>query len=94
LEGLGLEALLDELDVALNGKAPEVTKETTSEDSQARLDKQANEAMGRIAQDTKNTSDDPNSGLYSRKGDQDYSNVQPIIQKLWNAVGEKVSDAG
>jgi len=94
LEGLGLEALLDELDVALNGKAPEVTKETTPEDSQARLDKQAEEAMGRIAQNTKNTSDDPNSGLYSRKGDQEYANVQPIIQKVWNAVGEKVSDAG
>jgi hypothetical protein len=94
LEGLGLEALLDELDVALNGKAPEVAKETTPEDSQARLDKQAEEAMGRIAQNTKNTSDDPNSGLYSRKGDQEYANVQPIIQKVWNAVGEKVSDAG
>jgi len=93
LEGLGLEALLDELDVALNGKAPEVVKETTPEDSQARLDKQAEEAMGRIAQNTKNTSDDPNSGLYSRKGDQDYANVQPIIQKVWNAIGEKVSDA-
>ena len=92
LEGLGLEALLDELDVALNGKAPEVAKETTPEDSQARLDKQAEEAMGRIAQNTKNTSDDPNSGLYSRKGDQEYANVQPIIQKVWNAVGEKVSD--
>jgi hypothetical protein len=92
LEGLGLEALLDELDVALNGKAPEVAKEITPEDSQARLDKQAEEAMGRIAQNTKNTSDDPNSGLYSRKGDQEYANVQPIIQKVWNAVGEKVSD--
>ncbi len=92
LEGLGLEALLDELDVALNGKAPEVAKEVTPEDSQARLDKQAEEAMGRIAQNTKNTSDDPNSGLYSRKGDQEYANVQPIIQKVWNAVGEKVSD--
>jgi len=80
LEGLGLESLLDELDVALNGKAPEVTKETTPEDSQERLDKQAAEAMGRIAQNTKNTSDDPNSGQYSRKGDQDYANVQPIIQ--------------
>jgi hypothetical protein len=93
LEGLGLESLLDELDVALNGKAPEVTKEVTAEDSQERLDKQANEAMGRIAQNTKNTSDDPNSGQYSRRGDQDYANVQPIIQKVWNAVGEKVSDA-
>jgi len=92
LEGLGLESLLDELDVALNGKAPEVTKETTPENSQERLDKQADEAMGRIAQNTKNTSDDPNSGLYSRKGDQEYANVQPIIQKVWNAVGEKVSD--
>ena len=92
LEGLGLEALLDELDVALNGKAPEVTKEVTEENSEARLDKQANEAMGRIAQNTKNTSDDPNSGLYSRKGDQEYANVQPIIQKVWNAVGERVSN--
>jgi predicted methyltransferase len=54
--------------------------------------KQLQEAMGRIAQDTKNTSDDPNSGMYSRKGDQDYANVQPIIQKVWNAVGEKISD--
>ena len=93
LEGLGLEGLLEELDAALNGKPAEVAKGVTPEDSQERLDKQANEAMGRIAQDTKNTSDDPNSGLYSRKGDQDYANVQPIIQKVWNAVGEKITDA-
>jgi hypothetical protein len=92
LEGLGLESLLDELDAALNGKPTEVTKEITPKDSPERLDKQADEAMGRIAQDTKNTSDDPNSGLYSRKGDQDYANVQPIIQKVWNAVGEKITD--
>ena len=92
LEGLGLESLLDELDVALNGKAPAVPTEVTPEDSQERLDKQAAEALGRIAQDTKNTSDDPSSGQYSRKGDQDYSNVQPIIQKVWNLVGERVID--
>ena len=92
LEGLGLESLLDELDAALNGKPTEVPKEVTPEDSQERLDKQADEALGRIAQDTKNTSDDPNSGMYSRKGDQDYANVQPIIQKVWNAVGEKITD--
>jgi hypothetical protein len=48
--------------------------------------------MGRIAQDTKNTSDDPNSGLYSRKDDQDYANVKPIIQKVWEAVGQKITD--
>ena len=92
LEGLGLESLLDELDVALNGKAPAVPTEVTPEDSQERLDKQAAEALGRIAQDTKNTSNDPSSGQYSRKGDQDYSNVQPIIQKVWNLVGERVID--
>ena len=92
LEGLGLESLLDELDAALNGKPTEVPKEVTPEDSPERLDKQANEALGRIAQDTKNTSDDPNSGMFSRKGDQDYANVQPIIQKVWNAVGEKITD--
>jgi hypothetical protein len=92
LEGLGLEGLLDELDAALNGKPAEVAKGVTPEDSQERLDKQANEAMGRIAQDAKNTSNDPNSGMYSRKGDQDYANVQPIIQKVWNAVGEKITD--
>jgi hypothetical protein len=94
LKGLGLEDLLDELDAALNGTAPEITnKEPTQADSQERLDKQAQEAMDRIAQNTKNTSDDPNSGLYSRKGDQDYANVQPIIQKVWDAVGQKVKDA-
>ena len=93
LEGLGLESLLDDLDAALNGKAPEVTnKEPTLENSQERLDKQSQEAMDRIAQDTKNTSNDPNSGLYSRKGDQDYANVQPIIQKVWEAVGQKIKD--
>jgi hypothetical protein len=92
LEGLGLESLLDELDAALNGKPTEVPKEVTPENSPERLDKQADEAMGRIAQDTKNTSDDPNSGMFSRKGDQDYANVQPIIQKVWNAVGEKITD--
>jgi len=93
LEGLGLESLLDDLDAALNGKAPEVTnKEPTLEDSQERLDKQSQEAMDRIAQNTKNTSNDPNSGLYSRKGDQDYANVQPIIQKVWEAVGQKIKD--
>lgn len=92
LEGLGLESLLDELDAALNGNAPAVPKEVTPEDSPERLDKQAAEAMGRIAQDTKNTSDDNNSGQYSRKGDQDYANVQPIIQKVWKAVGEKITD--
>jgi hypothetical protein len=92
LEGLGLEDLLDELDAALNGKPVEVPKEVTPEESQARLDKQAAEALGRIAQDTKNTSNDPNSGQYSRKGDQDYANVQPIIQKVWNAVGQKITD--
>ena len=92
LEGLGLESLLDELDAALNGTPTEVPKEVTPEDSPERLDKQVDEAMGRIAQDTKNTSDDPNSGQYSRKGDQDYANVQPIIQKVWNAVGQKITD--
>jgi len=92
LEGLGLESLLDELDAALNGSAPAVPKEVTPEDSPERLDKQAAEAMGRIAQDTKNTSDDNNSGQYSRKGDQDYANVQPIIEKVWKAVGEKITD--
>ena len=92
LEGLGIEDLLDELDAALNGKPAQVPKEVTPEDSPARLDKQAAEALGRIAQDTKNTSDDPNSGQYSRKGDQDYANVQPIIQRLWNIVGEKIKD--
>ena len=92
LEGLGLESLLDELDAALNGKPTEVPKEVTPENSPERLDKQADEAMGRIAQDTKNTSDDPNSGMFSRRGDQDYANVQPIIQKVWNAVGEKITD--
>lgn len=92
LEGLGLESLLDELDAALNGKPTEVPKEITPEDSPERLDKQVDEAMGRIAQDTKNTSNDPSSGLYSRKGDQEYANVQPIIQKVWNAVGEKITD--
>jgi len=93
LEGLGLESLLDELDAALNGKAPEVTnKEPTPEDSEERLDKQSKEAMDRIAQNEKNTSDDPNSGLYSRKDDQDYANVKPIIQKVWDAVGQKITD--
>ena len=92
LEGLGLESLLDELDAALNGKPTEVPKEVTPENSPERLDKQVDEAMGRIAQDTKNTSDDPNSGQYSRKGDQEYANVQPIIQKVWKAVGEKITD--
>ena len=93
LEGLGLESLLDELDAALNGKAPEVTNtQPTPEDSDERLDKQSKEAMDRIAQNTKNTSDDPNSGLYSRKDDQDYANVKPIIQKVWEAVGQKITD--
>ena len=93
LEGLGLESLLDELDAALNGKAPEITnKEPTPEDSQERLDKQAKEALDRIAQDKKNTSNDPNSGLYSRKDDQEYANVKPIIQKVWDAVGQKITD--
>ena len=93
LEGLGLESLLDELDAALNGKAPEITnKEPTPEDSDERLDKQAQEAMDRIAQNKKNTSNDPNSGLYSRKDDQEYANVKPIIQKVWEAVGQKITD--
>jgi hypothetical protein len=93
LEGLGLESLLDELDAALNGKAPEVTiTEPTPENSDARLDKQSQEAMDRIAQNAKNTSDDPNSGLYSRKDDQEYANVKPIIQKVWEAVGQKITD--
>ena len=93
LEGLGLESLLEELDAALNGKAPKVTnKEPTPEDSEERLDKQSKEAMDRIAQNEKNTSDDPNSGLYSRKDDQDYANVKPIIQKVWDAVGQKITD--
>jgi hypothetical protein len=48
--------------------------------------------MGRIAQNAKNTSDDPASGLYSRKGDQDYSNIEPIIQRVWTAISEKISD--
>ena len=130
LEGLGLEDLFAELDAALNGKPPEVSKpakvskpskekKTIKAEKKAPQlepkiqevnpflgidvyrnmmyeqyiqDKQLQEAMGRIAQDTKNTSDDPNSGMYSRKGDQDYANVQPIIQKVWNVVGEKISD--
>jgi hypothetical protein len=93
LEGLGLEGLLDELDAALNGKAPKVTiTEPTPENSDARLDKQAQEAMDRIAQNAKNTSDDPNSGLYSRKDSEEYANVKPIIQKVWEAVGQKVKD--
>jgi len=54
--------------------------------------KQVNAALSRIAQNAKNTSDDPNSGLYSRKGDQDYANVQPIIQRVWEAIGQKISD--
>jgi len=53
---------------------------------------QVKEAMGRIAQNAKNTSDDPASGLYSRKGDQDYANIEPIIQRVWTALGEKISD--
>lgn len=53
---------------------------------------QVKEAMGRIAQNAKNTSDDPASGLYSRKGDQDYANVQPIIQQIWKAVSQKIKD--
>lgn len=93
LEGLGLEGLLDELDAALNGKAPKVTiTEPTPEDSEERLDKQAQEAMDRIAQNAKNTSNDPNSGLYSRKDDQEYANVKPIIQKVWEAIGQKITD--
>jgi hypothetical protein len=93
LEGLGLEDLLDELDAALNGKTPKVTiTEPTPENSDARLDKQAQEAMGRIAQNAKNTSNDPDSGLYSRKDSEEYANVKPIIQKVWEAVGQKVKD--
>jgi hypothetical protein len=93
LEGLGLESLLDELDAALNGKAPKVTiTEPTPENSDVRLDKQAQEAMDRIAQNEKNTSNDPDSGLYSRKDSQEYANVKPIIQKVWDAVGQKVTD--
>ena len=92
LEGLGLENLLKELDEALSGKAPKVSTKPTQPDSQERLDKQANEALGRVAQNTKNTSDDPSSGLYSRKGDQDYANVQPIIQQIWKAVSQKIKD--
>jgi len=93
LEGLGLEGLLDELDAALNGKAPKVTiTEPTPENSDARLDKQAQEAMDRIAQNAKNTSNDPDSGLYSRKDSEEYANVKPIIQKVWEAVGQKVKD--
>ena len=53
---------------------------------------QVKEAMSRIAQNAKNTSDDPASGLYSRKGDQDYANIEPIIQRVWTALGEKISD--
>ena len=87
-----MQALVEELRIALTGKAPQVTKETTPENSPERLDKQVGEALGRIAQDTKNTSDDPNSGQYSRKGDQEYANVQPIIQKVWNLAGETISD--
>lgn len=93
LEGLGLESLLDELDAALNGKAPEVTNtQPTPENSEERLDKQSKEAMDRIAQNAKNTSNDPDSGLYSRKDDQEYANVKPIIQKVWEAVGQKITD--
>ena len=93
LEGLGLEGLLDELDAALNGKAPKVTiTEPTPENSDVRLDKQAQEAMDRIAQNEKNTSNDPDSGLYSRKDSQEYANVKPIIQKVWDAVGQRVTD--
>jgi hypothetical protein len=90
LKGLGLEDLIAELDDALNGTAPEITnKEPTQADSQERLDKQAQEAMGRIAENTKN---DPTGGLYSRKGGQEYADVQPIIQKVWQAVGQKIKD--
>ena len=87
LEGLGLEDLLDELDAALNGKPTEVPKEVTPENSPERLDKQVDEAMVRIAQE-----ENKPTGLYSRRGDEDYANVQPIIQKLWNVVGEKIKD--
>ena len=87
LEGLGLEDLLDELDAALNGKPTEVPKGVTPEDSPERLDKQVDEALGRIAQEEKKP-----TGLYSRKNDEDYANVQPIIQKVWGIVGEKIKD--
>lgn len=87
LEGLGLEDLLDELDAALNGKPAEVPKGVTPEDSPERLDKQVGEALGRIAQEEKKP-----TGLYSRKNDEDYANVQPIIQKVWGIVGEKIKD--
>ena len=87
LEGLGLEDLLDELDAALNGKPAEVPKGVTPEDSQERLDKQAAEALVRIAQE-----ENKPTGQYSRRGDEDYANVQPIIQKVWNTVGEKITD--
>ena len=72
---------------------PEVTNtQPTPEDSEERLDKQSKEAMDRIAQNAKNTSNDPDSGLYSRKDDQEYANVKPIIQKVWEAVGQKITD--
>ena len=87
-----MQILVEKLKVALAGKAPQITEEVTKENSQERLDKQADEAMGRIAQNTKNTSNDPNSGLYSRKGDQEYANVKPIIQEIWNLAGKTVSD--
>ena len=87
-----MQILVEKLRVALAGKAPQITKEVTEENSQERLDKQADEAMGRIAQNTKNTSNDPNSGLYSRKGDQEYANVKPIIQEIWDLTGKTISD--
>ena len=87
-----MQILVEKLRAALAGKAPQVNKEVTEENSQARLDKQADEAMGRIAQNEKNTSNDPNSGLYSRKGDQEYANVKPIIQEIWDLAGKTTSD--
>ena len=89
LKGLGLEDLLKELGDALEGKAPNPSKiGETTEDSPERTDKQANEAMNRLAQEKK---DPPQQ--YSRKDNGvEYANVKPIIQKVWEAIGAKISD--
>lgn len=89
LKGIeGLDALMTELGAALGVSTTETVK---PQDNPL-----VNEAIERIARQTdtenKGGNDDPASGLYSRKGETNYADVQPILQRVWDAIGTRITD--
>ena len=89
LKGIeGLDSLMAELGAAL-GVSPTVA--VKPQDNPI-----VTEAIERIARQTdtenKGGNDDPASGLYSRKGEVNYADVQPILQRVWDAVGTRITD--